>query len=64
MCIVHNPDTGAQEARFTTDVRVDNVRDSKGTGLRAHNYWDNPHFCAGAAELLLRVSPQVSPWNA
>lgn len=55
MCVVHDPDTGATEAMPATDISVDNVLDSKGTGLRAHNYWDNPAFCQAAAEVLKMV---------
>jgi hypothetical protein len=55
MCVVHDPDTGATGAMPTTDISVNNVLDSKGTGLRAHNYWDNPNFCASAAEILKQV---------
>lgn len=40
--IVHDPDTGAQAPRPLRDALVDNVRDSSGESLRAHNYWDNP----------------------
>lgn len=56
MFVVHDPDTGGQAARPITDVLVNNVTDSGGTGLRAHNYWDNPAFCAQAAEILKQVS--------
>ena len=56
MFVVYDPDTGAQAARPVTDVLVNNVTDSTGTGLRAHNYWDNPAFCAQAAEILRQAS--------
>jgi hypothetical protein len=52
MFVVHDPDTGAETAMPIGDVQVDNVRDSLGGGLRAHNYWDNDAFCAGAAGVI------------
>jgi hypothetical protein len=52
MFVVHDSDTGVESVRPVTDVLVNNVRDSTGLGLRAHNYWDNPVFCAGAAAIL------------
>jgi hypothetical protein len=54
MFVVHDPDTGAESAMAVTDVEVDNVKDSKGGGLRAHNYWDNDAFCAVAAAVVSR----------
>jgi len=36
-----DPDTGRAEPANVTDVEVDNVTNSSGGGLRAHNYWDN-----------------------
>jgi hypothetical protein len=55
MFVVHDPDTGAESALAVTDVTVNNVKDSKGGGLRAHNYWDNDAFCAAAAEVVSRA---------
>jgi len=55
MFIVHDPDTGAQGDIAVADVQVDNVRDSLGGGLRAHNYWDNPAFATTAADILLKA---------
>jgi hypothetical protein len=52
MFVVHDPDTGAETPMPVSDVQVDNVRDSRGGGLRAHNYWDNDAFCAGAAGVI------------
>jgi hypothetical protein len=52
MFVVHDPDTGAETAMPVIDVQVDNVRDSTGGGLRAHNYWDNDAFCAAAAAVI------------
>jgi hypothetical protein len=57
MFVVHDPDTGIESSRQTDDISVNNVADSKGTGLRAHNYWDNPGFCAQAADILKNVAP-------
>jgi len=35
------------------DIQVDNVHESTGGGLRAHNYWDNNDaFCAAAAAVI------------
>jgi hypothetical protein len=50
--IVRDPETGGEAAMAITDVLVDNVRDSAGGGLRAHNYWDNGAFSAHAARIL------------
>jgi hypothetical protein len=55
MFFVRDPGTGIESDRKTRDIPVDNVADSKGTGLRAHNYWDNPTFCAKTAEILKQV---------
>jgi hypothetical protein len=55
MFVVHDPDTGAESALRVTDIEVNNVRDSKGGGLRAHNYWDNDAFCIVAAEVAPRA---------
>lgn len=55
MFVVHDPDTGAQSPMAVTDVKVDNVKDSTGGGLRAHNYWDNDAFCAAAAKLIAAI---------
>jgi hypothetical protein len=52
MFVVHDPETGAETAMPVSDLQVDNVRDSTGGGLRAHNYWDNDAFCAAAAAVL------------
>lgn len=57
MFVVHDPDTGAQSQMSVTDVQVDNVKDSKGGGLRAHNYWDNDAFCSQAAALISASRP-------
>ena len=46
------PDTGAETAVPVIDIQVDNVHDSTGGGLRAHNYWDNDAFCAAAAAVI------------
>jgi hypothetical protein len=52
MFVVHDPDTGVEAAVPVGDILVNNVRDSKGGGLRAHNYWDNDAYCAPAAQIL------------
>jgi len=52
MFAVHDPDTGAESPMAVTDLQVDNVRDSTGGGLRAHNYWDNDAFCSAAAAVI------------
>ena len=36
-----DPDTGARRSMPIEDREVDNVANSRGGGLRAHNYWDN-----------------------
>lgn len=55
MFVVHDPDTGAESPMAVTDVQVDNVKDSTGGGLRAHNYWDNDAFCSAAAGLITAI---------
>jgi hypothetical protein len=55
MFLVHDPNTGAETGMPVNDVQVDNVRDSTGGGLRAHNYWDNDAFCAAAAAVISRA---------
>jgi hypothetical protein len=52
MFVVHDPETGVETAMPVTDIQVDNVHDSTGGGLRAHNYWDNDAFCAAAAAVI------------
>jgi len=52
MFVVHDPDTGAETAMPVIDIQVDNVHESTGGGLRAHNYWDNDAFCAAAAAVI------------
>lgn len=56
MFVVHDPDSGVQGDIAVFDQQVDNVRDSQGGGLRAHNYWDNDAFAVGAAPVLLKAS--------
>jgi hypothetical protein len=53
MFVVHDPDTGAESPMAVTDIQVDNVKDSTGGGLRAHNYWDNDAYCSVAAALVI-----------
>jgi hypothetical protein len=60
MFVVHDPDTGAETAMPVLDVQVDNVRDSQGGGLRAHNYWDNDAFCDGAAGVITEALRQAA----
>ena len=36
-----NPDTNARESQQIQDIGVDNMKNSSGGGLQAHNYWDN-----------------------
>jgi hypothetical protein len=55
MFLVHDPNTGAETGMPVNDVQVDNVRDSTGGGLRAHNYWDNDAFCTAAAAVISRA---------
>jgi len=60
MFVVHDPDTGLESPMAVTDIQVDNVRDSKGGGLRAHNYWDNDAFCSAAGDLMLQALAGVA----
>lgn len=53
--IVHDPDTGHQDHLPVQDILVDNVRDSRGIWLRAHNYWDNDAVCTRIARVLADV---------
>jgi hypothetical protein len=43
------------------DFQVDNVTNSAGGGLRAHNYWDNQEFCRPVAALLNRLCGSPRP---
>jgi hypothetical protein len=44
------------------DCSVDNTKFSRGSGLRAHNYWDNvEQFVPRLADLLIDVSESVQP---
>jgi hypothetical protein len=52
MFVVHDPTTGDERNLPISDMQVDNVHDSQGMGLRAHNYWDNDAFASGAAAIL------------
>jgi hypothetical protein len=46
-------DTGAIERVPIQDIQIDNVKNSIGGGLQAHNYWDNePEFVQPLAEIL------------
>ena len=56
MFVIHDPNTGTQGAIAVVDEQVDNVKDSQGGGLRAHNYWDNDAFSVGAAAVLTRAT--------
>lgn len=48
-----NPTTGATAGVQIEDRQIDNVGNSVGGGLQAHNYWDNePQFVAPLAEML------------
>jgi hypothetical protein len=58
MFVIHDPDTGVQRGIAILDQQVDNVRDSLGGGLRAHNYWDNDAFAVGAAGVLIKAYSQ------
>lgn len=46
-------DTGAPGSVTITDIEVDNLKNSSGGGLQAHNYWDNKkQFITPLAQLL------------
>ena len=48
-----SPDTGAIERASIQDLQIDNVKNSTGGGLQAHNYWDNgPEFVQPLAQIL------------
>lgn len=56
-----DPDTGEPALAPVDDRKVDNVRNSVGGGLRAHNYWDNePEVVQPLAQILRRVAAQVA----
>lgn len=51
-----DPDTGRSEPARMGDLMVDNVANSQGGGLRAHNYWDNDaQFLGPLADVLRNV---------
>ena len=52
-----NPNTGKMETIPVVDQRVDNVKYSKDTPLKAHNYWDNDNeFVKPLADILKDVA--------
>lgn len=55
--VQHDPDNGTQSQVAIEDITVDNVSDSAGGGLRAHNYWDNDTVCKRIADVLRESLP-------
>lgn len=49
-----DPESGKPAAAKITDRQVDNVGNTGGGGLRAHNYWDNREQFVGALADILR----------
>jgi len=48
-----NPDAGTIERVSIQDIQINNVKNSTGGGLQAHNYWDNkPEFVQPLAQIL------------
>jgi hypothetical protein len=48
-----HPDSGELEQFWIKERQVDNLRNSSGGGLQAHNYWDNAHhFVKPLSEVL------------
>lgn len=53
-----NPTTGEVTELHIEDKRVNNLQNSSGGGLQAHNYWDNqPEFIEPVAALLKELIP-------
>lgn len=52
LCVVRDPLSGAMAPLPVRDIQVDNVTNSRGGGLRAHNYWDNREYLEPVAEIL------------
>jgi len=56
-----NPETGDTSWMIVEDRGVDNMKNSRGGGLQAHNYWDNdPEVVKPLADLIKRVSAGVT----
>jgi hypothetical protein len=56
---IHQPEDAVKSEPFPIeDIVVDNLADSSGGGLQAHNYWDNePGFVAPLAASLRKLAP-------
>jgi hypothetical protein len=53
LLVATNPADGRQSHVEITDTRVDNIHNSSGGGLQAHDYWNNSNeFVAPLAEIL------------
>ena len=52
-----DPASGSSTPVLITDQQVDNVHNTTGSGMRAHNYWDNvPQFVQPLAETLRGIA--------
>jgi hypothetical protein len=47
-----------------TDILVDNIENSRGGGLQAHNYWDNEEDCVKQLAQLLSMIDEAPPGKA
>lgn len=57
-CLI-NPNSGAPSNIEVADIRVNNVQNSVGGGLQAHNYWDNEkQFVGKLASIVQEVAGQ------
>ncbi|MBV9231350.1 MAG: hypothetical protein JOZ18_18710, partial [Chloroflexi bacterium] len=55
-----DPNTGQISDLHIDDRTVDNLTNSRGDGLQAHNYWDNDkEFVQPLADLLKQTSNQL-----
>jgi hypothetical protein len=57
-----DPASGSSTPVLITDQQVDNVHNTTGSGMRAHNYWDNvPQFVQPLAETLRSIATAAEP---
>ena len=57
-----DPGSGSSTPVLITDQQVDNVHNTTGSGMRAHNYWDNvPQFVQPLAETLRSIATAAEP---
>lgn len=62
LLLATNPVSGCQSHVDILDMRVDNIHNSSGGGLQAHDYWNNRgEFVTPLAEILSRLDSEEQP---